>query len=300
VRILVSGSHGLIGSALTARLSKDGHQVVRLVRGPADPSGGTVTWDPAAGTLDPSSLGQVDAAVHLAGEGIADHRWSAVHRDRVLDSRVQGTSLLAGTLASLPSPPRVLLSGSAIGIYGDRGDAEVTEDSEPGTGFLAKVCAAWEHATAPALAAGVRVVHLRTGVVLARSGGALGKQLPLFRFGLGGRLGSGRQYLSWISLTDHVAAMVFLLQADAVGGPFNLTAPAPLTNAEFTRELARAVHRPAVLAIPAPVLRIVLGREMADEMLLGGAKVLPARLRAAGFDFEHPTLAQALPAVLAG
>jgi uncharacterized protein (TIGR01777 family) len=301
MRVLVSGSSGLIGSAVVDRLTTDGHDVVRLVRDPSEPTAGTVTWDPAGGTLDPAALGQLDAAVHLAGEGIASHRWSRAHRARVLDSRVQGTALLAGTLGSLANPPSVLLSASAIGVYGDRGAELVTEDSPPGTGFLPSVCQAWEQATAPASAAGVRVLHLRTGIVLARSGGALGKQLRLFKLGLGGRLGSGRQYVSWIALADTVGAIAFLLaeSANAIAGPVNLTAPQPVTNAEFTRQLARSLHRPAVLPVPAAAMRLVFGRQMAEEMILTGAKVLPTRLQGAGYEFAQPTLAQALAAVLA-
>jgi uncharacterized protein (TIGR01777 family) len=217
----------------------------------------------------------------------------------VLDSRVAGTQLLATTLAGLHRPPSVLLSGSAVGVYGDRGDEILTEDSPAGTGFLADLCLRWERATAAAEEVGIRVVHLRTGIVLARKGGALGKQLPLFRLGLGGRLGSGRQYTSWISVDDEVGAIEFALSAEALRGPVDLTAPSPVTNAELTAALGAALHRPAVLRVPAAFLRLALGREMADEMLLAGQRVLPAALDAAGYRFIHPEVADALGAVLA-
>jgi hypothetical protein len=297
VRVLISGSRGLIGSALVPRLESDGHVVVRLVRGPSEP--GTATWDPAHGQLDPVVLGGVDAVVHLSGEGIATHRWSPAHKGRVLHSRVDSTTLLARTLVGLPNRPAVLLSASAIGYYGDRGDDELTEDAGPGTGFLADLCQAWEAATAAAEEAGIRVVRLRTGIVLCRSGGALAKQLPLFRLGVGGRLGSGRQQTSWISIDDEVGAIAFALARPGLRGPVNLTAPFPVSNAEFSATLARAVHRPAVLPVPAFALRAALGRQMADEMVLSGARVVPARLQAAGYTFAHPNLDEALASVLA-
>jgi uncharacterized protein (TIGR01777 family) len=248
--------------------------------------------------LDAATLEGTDAVVHLAGAGIADHRWSADHRRRVRDSRVRGTSLLAQTLARLERRPNVLVSASAIGFYGDRGSAPVTEDDGVGPGFLAEVCEAWEHATEPADAAGIRVVRIRTGIVLSPAGGALRKQLPLFRLGLGGRLASGRQYTSWIAIDDEVGAIDFALTHDELHGPVNLTAPNPVTNDEFTRVLAHVLHRPAFLGVPSTALRVVMGREMASELLIGGARVLPARLQAAGFAFVHPTLPEALSALL--
>lgn len=295
MRILMSGSHGLIGAALAERLGSAGHEVVRLVRSGAGPA--DVIWDPSGGTLDRGSLGTVDAVVHLAGEGVAAHRWSASHKEHVRHSRVSGTRLLSRVAAQLEPRPSVLVSASAIGYYGDRPDQPVTEDDGPGRGFLADVCLAWEAATAPAQDAGIRVVLARTGVVLAPHGGALAKQLPLFRLGLGGRLGSGRQYVSWISLEDEVGAIEFALSAD-VGGPLNLCGPRPVTNAEFTSTLARVLRRPALMPVPAFALRAALGREMADEMVLSGAQVLPARLIAAGYRFTHPDLGTALRALL--
>ena len=297
MRVLVSGSHGLIGSALVAELTRSGHEVVRLTRGvPVEPD--SVSWDPQAQRLDGHDLVGVDAAVHLAGEGIGDHRWSGGHLARVHDSRVQGTMLLAGALASLEHPPEVMLSGSAIGYYGDCGEDPVTESHGPGQGFLAEVCQQWEAATVSAEQAGVRVVHLRTGVVLAASGGALRKQLPLFRLGLGGRLGPGDQYLSWIGLDDVVDALMVALSEAGLRGPVNLTAPTPVTNAEFTKELGRTLRRPAFLTVPAPVLRLAMGRQMANEMVLSSARVLPARLQACGYNFRHPTVGAALAAAL--
>ena len=293
MRVLVSGSHGLIGSALVARLATSGHDVVRLTRGPrTQPQ--TVSWDPAEGRLDPQQLVGVDAVVHLAGEGIGDHRWTSAHLGRVLDSRVQGTTLLAQALSTLERRPAVLLSASAIGYYGDCGDEAVTESHGPGQGFLAEVCQQWEAATASAEAAGIRVAHLRTGVVLSPTGGALGKQLPLFRLGLGGRLGAGDQYLSWIDLDDAAGAIEFALGATDLHGPVNVTAPAPVTNAEFTKALGKALHRPAFLAVPEAALRLVMGRQMANEMVLSGARVLPTRLEAAGYRFLRPTLVESL------
>lgn len=292
MRVLVTGSHGLIGSALVAALEADGHQAVRLSRGPQ--------WDPERAVIDPAVLDGVDAVVNLAGEGIGEHRWSDEHKRKVRDSRVNGTSALASAMAGLPEAarPRVLVNGSAVGYYGNRGDVPVTEDSVAGTGFLAELVEEWEAAASPAAEAGVRVVLLRTGIVLSAKGGALGKQLLPFKAGAGGRLGRGRQWLSWISIDDEVGAIRHALDHDDVRGPLNATAPNPVTNAEFTKALGRALHRPAVLAVPAPALRLLFGREMADEMLLAGQRVLPAKLEASGYSFRHTTLAQALEAVL--
>lgn len=304
MNILVSGSHGLIGTALVRRLEIAGHRVVPLVR--AGTAGGTgvsetgVPWHPGQGVLDRDTLarhGPYHAVVHLAGAGIGDRRWNPSRRQEILASRVGPTRLLAEAVAALDPVPPVLVSASAVGYYGDRGDEELTEQSDPGTGFLADVCRQWEAATAPADEA-TRVVHLRTGIVLSSRGGALAKQLPLFRLGLGGRLGSGRQQMSWITLEDQVSVIERAIQDDGLRGPVNTTAPAPVTNAEFTRALGRALHRPAVLAVPAPVLGLVLGREMAGELLLAGQRVLPSRLVAAGFPFAHPDIDTALAAVL--
>jgi uncharacterized protein (TIGR01777 family) len=295
MRVLITGSHGLIGSAVAADLESDGHAVVRLVR-----QGGSPSWDPGRGTLDPSALQGVDAVVHLAGAGIADGRWSPARRREILESRVLPTDLLARRLADADPRPGVLVSGSAIGFYGSRGDEEVDEDSAGGAGFLADVVRQWEAATAPAEEAGIRVVHARTGVVQSPQGGALRKQLPLFRLGLGARLGSGRQYLSWISLDDEVGAIRHALADASLSGPVNLTAPNPVTNAEYTRALGAVLGRPTVLAAPAVALRLVLGAELSEEMLLGGARVRPRRLERSGYLFRHPELREALASALAG
>jgi len=297
VRVVLSGSGGLIGGALAPALSGAGHEVVRLVRSEARP--GAARWDPAAGVLDERDLHGADAVVHLAGAGIGDRRWTAARRTEILDSRVRGTELLARTVAGMRRPPAVLVSASAVGWYGDRGDEVLTEDSSGGTGFLASVCRAWEGATAPAEEAGVRVVHLRSGVVLARHGGALARQLPLFRAGLGGRLGSGRQWLSWITLEDEVAVVVRVLGDATLVGPVNACSPSPVTNAQFTRTLARVLHRPAIARVPRIALRAFLGGELADELVLASQRAVPARLLAAGFSFGLDALEGALASVLA-
>jgi uncharacterized protein (TIGR01777 family) len=295
--VAVSGSSGLIGSALLERLRQDGHTVVPMVRRPA--KDGEIHYDPQNGVLDPESLVGVDAVVHLAGAGIGDRRWTDRYRREILESRTLSTSLIAEAMASVANRggPRVLLSGSAIGFYGATGDEELNERSTAGDGFLADVCRAWEAATSPAEDAGVRVVHLRTGIVLSPRGGALKKLLPLFRFGLGGRMGSGRQWQSWISLDDEVGAIVFLLTAD-ISGAVNLTAPAPVTNAEFTKVLASALSRPALVPVPSFGPKLLLGGELADALLFTGQRVLPERLTDAGYSFEHPTLSEALGTLL--
>ena len=299
MRVLVSGSHGLIGNALVCTLRTRGYEVGRLVRrytkspaGPAD-----VSWDLGSGTVDTRAMEGADALVHLAGASLA-RRWSSAHRERVRDSRVDGTSQLASALAHLDRPPAVMVSGSAIGYYGDRGDEEVTEDSEPGTGFLADLVRAWEAATAPAEKVGIRVVHLRSGIVQSAAGGALGKQLPLFKLGLGGQLGPGRQYVSWIALADEVGAILHAITHDRVKGALNATAPNPVTNADYTRVLGAAVGRPTLLRVPSPVLSLAFGPEMARETVLISQRVRPARLEATGYQFRHPDLAGALDAAL--
>jgi len=270
----------MIGRALITSLAADGHEVVRLARA-GGPALASVPWDPGGAGIDPAALranGPYDGVVHLAGAGIGDRRWTAARRAEILGSRVTGTTEVARVVADLDPRPAVMVSASAVGFYGDRGDEVLTEQSGPGTGFLAEVCSAWEAASEPASAAGVRVVLLRSGVVLASGGGALAKQLPIFGLGLGGRLGSGRQYLSWITLGDEVAVIRRALDDDALRGPLNATAPGPVTNAEFTRALGRALHRPAALWVPRPALAVAFGRDMARELLLGGQRVLPAAL----------------------
>ncbi len=281
MRVAVTGASGLIGSHLVRSLEADGHQVTRVVRREAT-GPGEVGWDPREGTIDAAGLEGHDAAVHLAGAGLGDHRWTNGYKATVLDSRVAGTSLLAETLASLDRPPAVLASGSAIGYYGDRGDEELTEESAPGTGFLAEVVQAWEAAAAPARQAGVRVAFLRSGVVQSPDGGALKRLLLPFKLGLGGRIGSGRQWLSWVAIDDEVGAIRHVLATESVAGPVNLTAPNPVTNAEYTRTLGRVLHRPTVVPTPTPALQLLLGRELVSEMLLGGQRVVPAVLRASG------------------
>jgi uncharacterized protein len=298
MRIAVTGSSGLIGTALTAALRADGHQVIRLVRD-APVGGDAVAWDPRAprGGLDPRSLDGVTAVVHLAGAGVADRRWTDAYKAQIRDSRVQGTTALAGALTAMASPPGVLLSGSAIGWYGDTGGREVDESAPAGTGFLAGVARDWEAAAAAAGQAGIRVITMRSGLVLSPKGGVLARLLPLFRFGLGARLGPGTQILSWVSLSELVAIMRFLLARDDISGPVNATTPNPVSNREFTAALAAAVHRPAVLAVPVPVLRTAIGG--ASTELLSSARVLPGRLQAAGYQYQHPTIEGALAAELA-
>jgi uncharacterized protein len=293
MKVAVSGASGLIGTALVAALAADGHAVIRLVRhAPAGPD--QVRWDPAEGRLDPAALSDVDAVVHLSGAGIGDHRWTEPYKRVLHDSRVESTrTLVTAMLKSHASGagPRVLLCASGIGCYGNTGDRIVDEGSPLGTGFLPDLCRDWEQATAPAADGGIRVANLRSGLVLSRQGGLLDRVLPLFRLGLGGRLGNGRQYWPWITLADEVGAIRFLLEHD-VRGPVNMTAPEPVTNAEFTRRLARLVHRPAVAWVPAPALRVVLG-EFAGEVL-GGQRAVPAVLERAGYRFQHGDLDTAL------
>lgn len=294
LRVAVTGASGLIGGALVESLRRDGHVALRLVRGtPA--AADEIPWDPAAGRLDPERLEGLDAVVHLAGESIADGRWTAERRERIRRSRVEGTSLLARTLAGLRRPPRVLLSGSAVGFYGDRGDEVLDESAAVGAGFLAEVCRDWEAAAEPARAAGIRVAWLRTGVVLSRRGGALPRLILPFRWFAGGRLGGGRQWVSWIALEDEVGAIRHLL-TNEVSGPVNLTAPNPVTNAELARAVGRVLRRPARFPVPAAALRLVLG-EMAS-VLLDSTRALPRALERSGHVFRRPDLEAFLEAEL--
>ncbi len=298
--VAVTGSTGLIGSALCTALEARGDRVVRILR--RDPRGrGEIHWDPADGVLDPSDLRGTDAVVHLAGAGIADRRWTPAQRNRIQESRTRGTTLLAGALAEIRDDggPSTLVSGSAIGVYGDAGDHLLDEDGPRGTGFLADVCIAWERATERAGNAGIRVAHARTGVVLTPVGGLLAKQLPLFRLGLGGRLGSGHQYLSWISLRDEVAALLWLVDRE-VEGPVNLVAPSPVTNAEFARSLGSTLGRPARLPVPATMPMVMFGRDLVRELMLASTRVHPRVLEDGGFAFTDPELGPALRAMVAG
>jgi hypothetical protein len=295
LKIVVSGGSGLIGSALVPHLRAAGHEVVRLVR--RDPSApDEIRWDPARGQLNPADLAGVEAAVHLSGASVS-RRWTQASRRTIRASRVESTALLAETLASLSPLPKVLLSGSAVGFYGDTGDRLEDEEGLRGDGFLADVVGDWEAAAHPAMTAGIRVCRLRTGIVLARQGGALRLQLPIFKLGAGGRLGSGHQYTSWITLEDEIAAITFLLTADDVSGPVNLVAPNPVTNRDFTKVLAGALHRPAIAAVPPFALKIVFDG-FADEGLLIGQRLAPRVLTEAGFTFSHPDLREALESVL--
>jgi uncharacterized protein (TIGR01777 family) len=292
MNILVSGSHGLIGSALLPALRAKGQTVIRLVRAPSSPADG-VPWDPARGSIDAARLAGLDAVIHLAGEDISGGRWTPERKARIRDSRVRGTRLLAESLGGLPRPPRVLLSASAVGYYGHRGDMVLREEDPPGTGFLADLCREWEAAAEPARRAGIRVVYLRTGVVLSPAGGALAKILPIFRLGLGGPIGSGRQYMSWISIDDVVGALQHLLADGSLAGAVNLVAPGPVTNAEFTRALGQALSRPTMIPVPAGALRALFG-EMADDALLSSTRAEPGRLLASGYAFHFPEVGGAL------
>lgn len=293
MRILISGASGLIGSTLVSSLRFDGHEVLSLVREKADASQGFVGWDPYAGILGIEAMGRLDAVVHLAGAGIADKRWTQKRKALIRDSRVRGTRLLAEIFSLLPSKPKVFVSASAIGYYGNRGNEMLEEDSRPGTGFLADVCREWEEATRQASEAGIRVANLRTGIVLSSRGGTLAKMLPPFRLGLGGVFGSGRQWMSWISLTDEVAAIRRVLEDETLSGPINLTAPQCVTNAEFTQTLGRILEKPAFFRIPSWTVKILWG-EMGKELLLGSQKVKPSKLIECGFSYQAPTLEAAL------
>ena len=298
MKVVVTGASGLIGTALVSSLRGDGHEVVKLVRRPAR-SADEAQWDPARRSLDPAVLAGADAVVHLAGAGVGDKRWSDDYKRTILSSRIDGTTTVAAALAacSAQDRPRVLVSASAVGYYGDTRDEIADENSPMGEGFLADVVRQWEAATAPASDAGVRVVTPRNGLVLAEHGGVLGKMLPVFKLGLGGRLGSGRQWMSWIALPDHVAAMRFLLDDDEVSGPVNLTAPEPVRNRDYTRALGRALHRPVLAVVPPVALRAAFG-EFADEGVLVSQRVVPARLEAAGFAFTYADIDAALAAIL--
>jgi uncharacterized protein len=294
--VAVSGASGLIGSALVRALECDGHEVRPIVRRQAQKSG-EVVWDPRRGTIDAEALRGVGIVVHLAGESI-DQRWSPERKRRIRESRLSGTSLLAHALSTLSPPPRLLLSASAIGYYGDRGDEVLDESSGWGTGFLASLCREWEAATQPAAAAGIRVVTTRNGLVLSPNGGLLARILPIFRYGGGGQIGNGQQWMSWIALPDHVRAMRFLFDAEAVSGPVNLVAPEPVPNADFTSVLGDVLHRPTLLRVPAVAVRLALGSEMASETALSSQRVIPRRLVGAGFTFECGDLRTALERVL--
>ena len=293
LHVVVSGSTGLVGSALVPFLTTGGHRVTRLVRSQPQPRTGEIRWDPIAGSIETAGLEGVDAVVHLAGENIAGGRWTAETKARIKESRARGTRLLCEGLARLRQPPKVVVCASAIGYYGDRAATTVDEDSTAGTGFLADVCRAWEAATAPASDAGIRVVHLRFGVVLTAAGGALAKLLPPFQVGVGGRLGSGAQYMSWIGIDDVLGAILHSIRTEALRGAVNAVAPGPVTNLEFTKTLGRVLSRPTLFPVPAAAVRLAFG-EMADEMLLASTRVAPSRLAATDYTFRYSDLEAAL------
>jgi uncharacterized protein len=295
MKVAITGASGLIGNALVRVLRANGHEVRRLVR--HDPQAADQSrWNPDQHEIDDAVLDEIEAVIHLAGVGVGDKRWSDSHKRAVLQSRVDGTTTIAEAVARNSDHVRVLLSASAVGWYGERGDAILDEADPAGTGFLADVVERWEASTAAASDAGVRVANLRSGIVLSADGGALGKVLPLFKAGVGGRLGGGHQYISWIARPDHIAAMRFLLDADDISGPVNLTAPNPVTNRDYTKAIAAAVHRPALFPAPTIALKAVLG-EFADNVV-GGQRVLPKRLLDAGFEFGYPDIGPALRALV--
>ena len=296
VKIVVTGSSGFIGTALVRALERRGHRVIRLVRGGAAGED-RVVWDPENGRLDADALAGSDAAVNLAGEPIGARRWTERQKARIIDSRERTTTLLSHAMAQLSPRPRSLLSASAMGYYGERGDELLTETASSGHGFLASVCRRWEVATKAASDAGIRIVHLRTGLPLHPSGGLMKRILLPFRFGLGGRLGSGRQWMSWVSLDDQIGAMLHLLENEEATGAFNIAAPDPVRNDEFTRVLARVLRRPAVIPIPKALIAIPFGRELTDD-LLSSIRMSPARLEASGYGFEALDLEPALRAML--
>jgi uncharacterized protein (TIGR01777 family) len=296
MKILVTGSTGLVGSALVPGLKAQGHEVLRAVRRQTERAD-EIYWNPEEGSVDATRLAGLDAAMHLAGENIAE-RWTDEKKRRIRESRVKGTQLLSETLARLEPKPRVLVAASAIGIYGNRGAEVLTEESSYGDDFLAEVCREWEAATAPASQSGIRVVNVRIGIVLSPRGGALAKMLTPFKFGVGGKVGSGKQYMSWIALDDVVGIIMYALAHETLSGPVNASAPNPVTNLEFTKTLGHAVSRPTIFPIPAFGLKLAFGEEMAEGTLLSSARVEPARLKAAGYEFLYPTLEGAFRHVL--
>jgi uncharacterized protein (TIGR01777 family) len=297
VIVAVTGAGGLIGSALASSLRDAGHRVIPLVRRAPQPGQDELGWDPRSGAITPAGALAADAVVHLAGDSIVGLRWTAAKKRSIRESRTAATRLLVQTLTRLPTPPAVLVCASGVGYYGSRGDEVLTEDSRPGTGFLADLAREWEAATAPAIARGIRVVNLRIGIVLSSRGGALARMLTPFRMGVGGVVGSGTQWMSWIALDDVIGAIHHARATESLRGPVNAVAPAPVTNAEFTRTLGRVLGRPTLMPLPAFAARLAMG-EMADELLLASQRVLPQRLLAAGYGFRHPTLEAALRAAL--
>lgn len=296
MKVIISGASGLVGTELVSFLTERGHSIQRLVRLESTASG-EISWNPESGTIDKKALEGADAIVHLAGESIAEGKWTPEKKKRILDSRIQGTTLLAKALATLKTPPKVLISASAIGYYGDRGEEILREDSRPGVGFLPQICEAWEAAAAPAGEKGIRVVHPRIGIVLSARGGALAKMLPPFKLGVGGKLGSGQQFMSWIAIDDLIGVIDYALTNETVNGAINAVAPNPVTNLEFTRALGNVLKRPTIFPVPAIVIRTIFG-EMADALLLSSTRVHPAKLIGASYAFRYPELEGALHRVL--
>ncbi len=296
MNVLISGASGLIGSALKTALSERGDRVLALTR-QTSLADSEITWDPASGQIDTTRLDNLDAVIHLAGENIAASRWTPAQKARIRDSRVFGTTLIAQTLAQLPTPPKVFISASAIGYYGHRSDETLTESSTPGDGFLPDVCIAWEDAAKPAIEAGIRTVYPRIGIVLSPDGGALAKMRLPFKLGLGGIIGSGTQYMSWIGLNDLISILLFAIDNNTISGPINAVSPTPVTNREFTKTLGRALSRPTLFPLPAFIARLALG-EMANALLLCSTRVLPTCLESLNFSFSHPQLSPALHLML--
>lgn len=294
MKVLISGASGLIGSEVVRALIAKGHQVVRLVRDKKLQSPDSVFWDPDQGILDPKSLSGIDAVINLSGENIASRRWNETQKKKILDSRLNATHTLVRAMTSMANPPKVFISGSAVGFYGDSGFETCTETAQQGKGFLANVCAQWERAAAPALDKGIRTVLLRTGVVLSPDGGALAKMVPPFKLGLGGVLGSGQQYVSWVSIDDIAGIVLYILEYPQLEGPVNAVAPNPVTNAQLTKALGKVLGRPTFIPAPAFILRLILGKEMADEFLLTSTRVAPLQLQNRGYKFKYPDLEQAL------
>jgi uncharacterized protein (TIGR01777 family) len=297
MKILVTGSSGLVGSRLVPFLEGKGHSVVKLVRKQYDLQPNEIGWDPAKGVVNPSLLEGLEAVIHLAGENISTGRWNKERKKTILTSRELGTLILCRALSSLEDPPKVLICASAIGYYGNRGDEVLTEESSPGEGFLADVCGRWEKATEPALKKGIRVVNLRLGVVLSPEGGALKKMLTPFKLGLGGVLGSGKQYVSWIALDDLLKMIQDILCKDSLSGPVNAVSPTPVTNGELTKTLGEILHRPTFMWVPEFAVRLAFG-EMGDELLLNSDRVIPKKMMDAGFEFSYPSLKDALKHLL--
>jgi uncharacterized protein (TIGR01777 family) len=294
MKILISGATGLVGTALSNRLQQSGHTAIQLRRGDA---GGEPQWNPEAGSVELGNMNGIDAVVHLAGENIVAGRWTAARKDRIRNSRTRGTQLLSEALAESQHKPAVLISASAVGFYGDRGDETLTEASPAGSGYLSEVCQGWEDATRPAEEAGIRTVHARIGIVLSRNGGALKKMLGPFKMGAGGILGDGKQMMSWVTIGDVVSMLIFAIESTSLREAVNFVSPAAVSNREFTKALGCVLHRPTVAPMPAFAARLLFG-EMADALLLSGAKVVPGKLQDAGYQFQHSTIEEGLRAVL--